>query len=263
MDKSKLIEIFTKHVNNYDLKQYNISMKYKHTLKTANLSYEIAKSLNLDEENCILAYAIGILHDYARFEQWTKFKTFNDLKSFDHGDYAAIKLFDENEIEKFEIDKKFYKTIRLAIENHNKWFIDYEKILNESKKFKNAQEKEKEFILHSKIIRDADKLDIFRIIKKISFSPNNIEYTNGGISQKILKRFKEFKSNDVKDVVSLIDRAIFLLTFTFDLNFAYSKNLTKEMGYSKAIYEHFKPHLNEENKKILEEAVEWFDENWK
>ena len=33
-----------------------------------------------------LAGLIGLLHDIARFEQFTKYQTFNDRLSFDHGD---------------------------------------------------------------------------------------------------------------------------------------------------------------------------------
>ena len=62
--------------------------------------------IEIPEESIIL---IGLLHDIARFEQYTKYKTFRDSISIDHGDLGVEILFEEKEIEKYDLDKKYYQ----------------------------------------------------------------------------------------------------------------------------------------------------------
>ena len=91
----------------YDKKNRKILLKIEHTYRTAKISKEIAKSLNLDEENIQLAELIGLLHDIGRFEQAKIYDTFDDKKSIDHADFAVEMLFKENLIEKFIDERKF------------------------------------------------------------------------------------------------------------------------------------------------------------
>ena len=62
--------------------------------------------LNLNVEETYLAMTIGLLHDYARFEQWTNHKTYIDSDSIDHGDLAVKILFDDNEIVKYSLKEE-------------------------------------------------------------------------------------------------------------------------------------------------------------
>ena len=98
----KITRIFDEYVYGYDMNESPISLKYQHSYRVMNICKEIAQDLNLNEEDTKLAMIIGLLHDYARFEQWKQFKTFDDALSIDHGDLAVKMLFANNEIEKFE-----------------------------------------------------------------------------------------------------------------------------------------------------------------
>lgn len=64
----------------------------------------IASKSNFNKEDIELATIAGLLHDYARFEQWTKYHTHDDSKSVDHGD-LAVKILFPDEIKKY-IDNK-------------------------------------------------------------------------------------------------------------------------------------------------------------
>ena len=79
-------EEFIKYTENYDLTDENLDGKQKHSLRVMQISEEIARDLKLNQEEIKLAALIGLLHDIARFEQYTKYKTFRDLDSIDHGD---------------------------------------------------------------------------------------------------------------------------------------------------------------------------------
>ena len=95
----KEIEEFETFVNHYDLSVPAIERKYKHSLRVMKFAIDIAKSLNLTEDEIILAAKAGLLHDIGRFEQWTQYCTYNDLKSIDHADLGVEILKKNNYIE--------------------------------------------------------------------------------------------------------------------------------------------------------------------
>ena len=64
--------------------------------KSLFLSLSIASSIGLNEEKINLAKLIGLLHDIARFEQYTRYQTFRDIESIDHGNLGAEILQQDN-----------------------------------------------------------------------------------------------------------------------------------------------------------------------
>ena len=109
--------IFNQYFKRFDMREKHILSKFHHTYRVSEYAKEIARSLKLNEHDIWLSEVIGLFHDMGRFEQWTKYKTFNDIDSVDHGDLACELLFDNNEIQKFNIDKKYYKVIYYSIHN--------------------------------------------------------------------------------------------------------------------------------------------------
>lgn len=83
---------------------------------------EIAEKLQLNKEDIELATLIGLLHDIARFEQYTKYKTFVDRKSIDHGNLGAEII--EKEIRKYIETNEYDEIIKKAIKHHNKFAIE-------------------------------------------------------------------------------------------------------------------------------------------
>ena len=89
IDLEKAKHEFIEYTNKYDIKNEHISRKIGHSIRVMNISKEIATKIGLTQEEIKIAEIIGLLHDIARFEQYTQFQTFNDLNSFDHGNYAS------------------------------------------------------------------------------------------------------------------------------------------------------------------------------
>jgi len=203
--KFKIIRNFRKYVNNFDVKDFAIKRKLEHSIRVMKLSEMIAKNLNLSKEDRNIAVLVGLLHDYARFHQWTKYKTYNDLESIDHGDYGVILLFENNDIEKFTLNKNYYSIIKTAIKNHNKFSV--EDNLDDISK------------LHSEIIRDSDKIDIFNIYANKILEIKNI---NDKISDKVKKDFYNNKLINKKDCKNDNDEIILLLSMIYDINFKVS-----------------------------------------
>ena len=229
-----LLNEFDRHVDNYDISDPMIKLKKYHSYRFMYLCREIAESENLNQEDTYLAIVIGLLHDYARFEQWSKYKTFRDIDSVDHGDLACELLFNNNEIEKFNIDKNYYNIIYNAIKYHNKY--SYPDNLDEKTK------------LFCELIRDADKLDILYMH---SCGETKLPTDDSKISDVISSNFYEKKLINKEDVKNVNDMALLKLAMVFDLNFKYSFKYLKDNKILNNI-------LNKiENQELLEPYFEY------
>ena len=250
IDINKSIEEFKKYSNKYDMNNKNIERKYYHSFRVMHESKYIAENLKLSQEQIDLATLIGLLHDIARFEQMKKYGTFRDVLSIDHGNLGAIILVENNLIRKFVKDNKYDDIIITAIRNHNKH--DIEEGLNEEK------------LLQAKIIRDADKLDIFyESTEFFCNDPEKIdEIYNLKIRYEYFKKIIQKKSiKRQKDQNSLEDLLVFI-AFIFNINYNISLKKIAEKDYINKILNKFS--LKEEDtiekmkqvKKIVNEYVQ-------
>lgn len=214
---------FLKYTEKYDLKNRNIKRKQEHSLRVMENSKKIAESLKLSEEYVKIAEIIGLLHDIARFEQYTKFKTFRDIDSVDHGDYGVEIL--NNDLRKYIDTNKYDDIIKIAVKNHNKYKI--EDGLNE------------EELLFSKIIRDADKLDIFYEAEEIFWTDKQQEIENGEISEEIMEQFLMFHTVKRKKDDNQLAGVICIIGFIFDINYKQSLIIIKENDYINQILNRF------------------------
>jgi len=100
----------------------------------------------LTKEQMELAKIIGLLHDIGRFEQFKKFGSFSD-KNVDHADESCNYLFKDGHIRDFIEDDRYDSIIEKAIRYHNKFRVP--KLSDEE-------------LLFTKMIRDMDKVDIYK-----------------------------------------------------------------------------------------------------
>lgn len=238
LEKAK--EVFTEYVNNYNLKDEKIALKYNHILRVSSISKKIATQLNLSEEDIKLAELIGIFHDIGRFEQVRRYNTFIDKDSINHGEYGAKILFEEGLIKQFEIDDKYYKIIKLAVINHNR--IAIEKGLTEHEQ------------LHCRIIRDSDKLDIFHVLlTDKTINTYGIESMENEIfTEEIVQEFRENHYINYKNIKTYGDIWISHIAYAFDLNFKSSYGVLKENNYINKLL----AYMNFKNEETLEKAKE-------
>ena len=123
MNTENIKKEFKNHYKKYDCNDMSIVLKYYHSLRVMELSRLIAKYNNFNDNDAEIAAIVGLLHDYSRFEQWEKYKTFVDSNSVDHADLAVQRLFDEKEITNYSLNEENYDEIYDAIKYHNKLFI--------------------------------------------------------------------------------------------------------------------------------------------
>lgn len=219
MNKEELKKIFKDYVYNFDMNDNAIIRKFYHSYRVMDLSMLIAKHTEIPEENIEIAEIAGLLHDYARFPQWEKYKTYSDIESIDHGDLAVELLF-EDVIKNYTTNKEFYDEIYDAIKYHNKLSIP-----------NNLSEHN---TLLCKVIRDADKLDIFYLY---SIDKDLILEDNESVTPKVEQDFLLGKQVDRRDINNKIDNILLNLSMVYDLNFDYSYKYLYETKLIDKIYE--------------------------
>jgi HD superfamily phosphohydrolase YqeK len=84
---------FEEYINTYDKTDSKIELKRIHTFGVVACTKVFTESLNISKEEMEVAKIIALLHDIGRFEQVTKFGTFEDYKTLDHGAYGVNILF--------------------------------------------------------------------------------------------------------------------------------------------------------------------------
>lgn len=195
------LKIFNDYVKKYDLTDKEIMKKYHHSLRVMEIANKIATSLNLSEEEIELSTICGLFHDIARFYQWTKYHTFKDFSSIDHGDYGVVVLQENHLIEKLTKEKSKQEIILNSVKYHNK--IEVPPMDNK-------------LVLFINIIRDADKLDILKT-QGIKMDDEKIILKEDLIAS-IFK--KQVCSNQL--IQTDTDKILKHLSWIFDLNFTYS-----------------------------------------
>lgn len=253
IDIKKASMAFKEYVKPYDINNGKIALKVRHTFRTVEVAKKIAEDLKLKEEQVLLAELIGLLHDIGRFEQVRIYNTFRDIDSIDHANFGIKILFEDGLIRKFIEDTKYDDIIYKAIKNHNK--------------FKIEDGLSKEELLQAKIIRDADKTDIFAVFvedieTKKGVLYNYDEVSKQIVSSKIMKDFEKYRQSNRDYFTRDIDNYINIIAFIFDYNFITGLKIIKENEY---IEKTMKPiciceDTKEQMQKIIDIANKYIDE---
>ena len=233
----KAEEEFKKYLREYNINEPNILLKVRHTFRVKEICKDIATSLNLSEDKIKLAELIGLLHDIARFEQYTRYATFSDIHSIDHGD-LGVEILEENDyIKKYIKNDKYVEIIKKAIKNHNKYSIEGN--LN------------KETEMFCKIIRDADKLDILYQATFELYESRKSNIEEQIISPKVLEQFLDGKIINRENVENDINKIIVNIAFIYDFYFKETYKIIKDNNYIDKIIDRFK-FKNEETIRQIE-----------
>lgn len=245
IDLEKCKKEFLKYTEKFDFEKEGIKRKQLHSLRVMEECKKVAKALKLNKEEIELAELIGLLHDIGRFEQYNRENEQCNEMLLDHANLGVEILVKDDYIKKYIDDKYYIPIILKAIKNHNK--LEIEDDLNE------------EELLYAKIIRDADKLDIFyegvEIYWNTKKEKENIE--NSKISSKIeeqLKNEKQVKKlgNERNDTV---DSLLMLLSYIYDINFREALEIIDKENYVNKILNRF-DFKDEKTKEQIEELKE-------
>ena len=214
---------FEKYIINYDLNNPDIARKVGHSYRVAKISKKIARSLNLSEEEIEVATLIGLLHDIGRFEQQTRYGTYNDMCSIDHGK-LGVEILEKNDyLRNYIKDDKYDNIIKTSIYNHNKYEIE--------------EGLDEKTMMFCKIIRDSDKLDIFYEAIEMYWK-YDVKIKNG-ISSKVLIDFISERQILNQDKITQLDKAIAIISYIYDTYYQESFKIIKENDYINKIMNKF------------------------
>lgn len=226
IDLKHALNAFQEYRNNYPNTE-RINLKVEHTKRVMKNSIQLARSLNLSEEDVALAGLIGLLHDIGRFEQAKIYDTFIDSQSINHAMFSSEQLFKNGLIRKFVSDTQYDDIIKKAIENHNKFEID-----------KDVSGKA---LFMSKLIRDADKCDIY--VQVLESDPvlvfdGNYDKTDK-VSDKVLSDFMQHKCIETKDMNCKADDYVRKVALIYGLYFPDSLKVIDEQNLIGRLTDHF------------------------
>ncbi|MBN2029295.1 HD domain-containing protein [bacterium] len=222
---------FRDYVRTYHLddKQYqrNIDLKYEHTLSVCKEIIHIGRTLNLSRENIQFAEITALFHDVGRFEQYRRYGTFVDLKSENHS-VIGINILKEKQVLK-DLYPETQMLIYRTIENHNRFRLP---------------DGESEICLFfSKLLRDADKLDIWRVV--IQYYQNMHLSRNSGIeldlpdtdkiSDHVYHDLMSEKLVRTEHLKTLNDFKLLQMGWIYDIYFLRTYELVQERRYLQAI----------------------------
>ncbi|KAF0236503.1 MAG: Metal-dependent phosphohydrolase HD subdomain [Prolixibacteraceae bacterium] len=206
----------------------DFTIKKEHSLRVAAIALSLAEKLEWTDEEQKIAFLVGLLHDLGRFRQLVEFDKFSDEKSVDHAGEAVKILKEENLFDVLQIENR--ELIFAAILNHNKFKIQ-EGLTGQQ-------------LLHAKLIRDADKLDIFRVLGVYYANRNGKanhtltwELPKGtAVSPLVSKEILAGKMVSKKNIASEMDVKIMQLSWVYDLNFRPTFEFLVKNRYLENVY---------------------------
>jgi len=203
--------------------QRNIASKQEHTHEVCLHAVRIAKDLHLDDRVMFLAETAALLHDVGRFSQYQQYRTFVDSISVNHAARGARVLIENRVLN--DLPKRDQTIIIRAVTLHNVFVL--------------PEGLDEETLLVVRIVRDADKLDILRVVMDYlaSDAGSRAEAVALGLpdvpgySEEVLGALRRGEMAKKSFLTTLNDFKLLQLAWMYDLNFASSLRLVVERRY--------------------------------
>jgi len=224
-DVSSLKNWFAGYVSRFytDDTEYNrpIHLKEEHTKRVCGNIIMIGKEVGRSPEDMITAEIIALFHDVGRFRQYELYRTFVDAISENHARLGLKQIGIHKVFSGFPKDKKLL--ISKAIAYHNAAHL--------------PEGEDEKTLFFMKLIRDADKLDIWKVfLDYFKEKPSSDTIILGlpdtpSFSEKILESIHRHEFAKMKDLKTLNDFKLLQVSWVFDINFIPSFRLLKKNNY--------------------------------
>ena len=211
---------FDKYLRDFDLENPKILLKKVHTYGVIKAADYICTREELGAGDRDLALLIALLHDIGRFEQLRAYNSYDDDR-FDHARFGVKLLFEQGKIRDFISCADYDEVIRQSIACHSMYRL--------------PEIQDPRILLHCKIIRDADKLDNFRVKSVDSLEahfdlPGEI-IQKEGISENVLQAVRDHRCVRREERKTHLDMWVSYMAFIFDLKFSSSFRFIQEHDY--------------------------------
>jgi len=189
---------------------YPFVLKQEHTARVCRAMKMLCASLDLDGPKTARACAAAMVHDMGRFPQFAVFHTYSDARSKNHAALGCREIVNSNILSHLSVTDK--QLILRAVALHNRPRL--------SGKFGG------DLSLLARLLRDADKIDIFNVMKNHYLNPDSsrgfITYNlhdDGKIPEAAAHTLLETRQNDLSYVNTLNNMRVFQAGMVYDLNF--------------------------------------------
>ncbi len=219
---------FAAYTAAYNVADEKVKLKIDHTYRVAQLCERIARSQQMEDIDIELAWLIGLLHDVGRFEQLRQYGTFSDADSINHAQFGADILFKEGKICDYLPETKLVKVCNddlNLIETAIRWHSA----------FRLPEDLDERTLLFCNIIRDADKIDIFKVNVDVPleaiYNVTTLELKNCAVSEAVLDSFREEHATLRSLKQTPVDHVAGHISLVYELVFPLSVQVVREQGY--------------------------------
>lgn len=207
--------------------QENITLKENHTMRVCKEIVDIGKQIGLNNDELRLAEVIALFHDIGRFEQYAYYRTFVDNKSVNHAE-LGVQILKDNKV-LVALDESKQSLILRTISYHNRASLP-----------KNETDA---CLMYTKLLRDADKLDIWRVVTDYYNQKNGkqnaaleLDLPNtSGVSEAVCQDIINSRIVDIKHLKNLNDFKLLQMGWVFDINFDATFHCVQSRRYMEMI----------------------------
>ena len=227
----KWFEDYTQNaIESFPDAEHGLVLKKEHSLRVLEETNLLAAKLDLVGDKLCIAQINAILHDVGRFEQFRKYKTFADFRSFDHAALSVRTIHKSRLFADYGLYACLFKSwVLRPIAFHNRLILPE----NESD----------DVVYFTRLLRDADKIDILRIITSM-LKDDEIKGAvlldlpeDEGISEDVFETVMAGKPVRYSSMKNLNDFRAVQLGWVFDIYFSESLRRIVDLGFVKTLFE--------------------------
>ena len=217
-------EWFRRHVLTFresdPIHQRSIDMKEEHTFRVCTATERITAGLGLSENDRRIAFVTALFHDIGRFPQYRQYRTFRDPDSENHAKLSIRELNRHRILH--SLDSAERQLISRAIIFHNRRRLpDY---------------LDPETRLYCQLIRDADKIDILRVMVEqfqMEESLRNPVITlgleaNSSVREEVYGVLFEGRAMSYTELKTTNELKVLQMSWVFDINFRPTFEMLRE-----------------------------------
>ncbi|MEI6208530.1 MAG: HD domain-containing protein [Desulfuromonadales bacterium] len=206
----------------------NIRLKIEHTRKVCEAMLLLCAGESLSPAESRIAGAVALLHDVGRFPQYRRWRTFRDSDSDNHARLAIDVIREERLLDGCDDHERLL--IEEAVRFHN--------LLEVPGQVKSPNR------LFINLIRDADKIDIWRVFtellalpphKRASAATLGFADLPDEVSEECIKTLAGGSVVQLDTIRILNDFKLMQISWVYDLNFPSSRRLLRERGHISAL----------------------------
>jgi len=207
--------------------QQNMMLKVEHTRRVCEAILMIGGSLDLSSENLSIAETCALLHDIGRFEQYKRYRTFLDHKSIDHAALGADVIQNLHVLD--GIEPEMAEMIVRTVRFHNRAAL--------------PENQTSRGFLFLKLLRDADKVDIWRVVTEYYHRSGNQRNRSieldlpdaPQVSDAVYDALMNKTLVQISDLKTLTDFKLLQMGWVYDLNFPMTFRIVREKKFLESI----------------------------